>query len=307
MRFLVILNRDGGTLRTMDLDAFSTRSSTTLKGEGHSVEIRIVPGDGVTDALGAAAKAENVDVVMAGGGDGTASAAAAALRDTEKVLALLPAGTMNLFARGLGIPLDLDQAVAAFARGRIHAVDVATANGRPFVHQFSIGMHPELVERREQATYSSRLGKIRASVAAAIQTLRNPPSLVVQVKTEGAEIRARTSSIGVSNNLYGEGHLPYADMPDKGELGIYIARTPHRSDFFQFFLHMLRGSWDANPQVEIHSARRTELTILSSHRRMRCAIDGELCDLEKNTRLECHPGALKVLLPDTDADQLDGG
>src|SRR5690606_15546939 len=130
-----------------------------------------VEGKDVVSALEKAAVAKGVDVVMAGGGDGTVSAAAAALMDTGRTLAILPAGTMNLFARGLGIPLALEEAVSAFAHGRPHDVDVASANGRPFVHQFSIGMHPDLVERREQASYASKLGKIRASAAAAVQTL----------------------------------------------------------------------------------------------------------------------------------------
>jgi diacylglycerol kinase family enzyme len=297
MRFLAILNRDGGTLRTLDLDAFEERARATLEAQGHELRVEQVAGEDVVDALGRAAKRRGVDVVLAGGGDGTISAAAAALMGTRRPLAVLPAGTMNLFARGLGIPLDLDAAVQAFARGRPHAVDVASANGRPFVHQFSIGLHPELVGRREQASYGSRLGKMRASATAALQTLRNPPSLSVKLEMGATEIIARTSSIGVSNNLFGEGHLPYADMPDKGELGIYVARTRRRSDFFRFALHMARGRWDANPQVEIHRSGEVELTILSSHRGMRAAIDGELCKLERRTELKSHAGALNVLLP----------
>src|SRR5690606_36426819 len=120
------------------------------------------------------------------------------------------------------------------------------------VHQFSIGLHADLVEKREDAVYGSRLGKMRASAAAAVQTLRNPPSLNVRIAMGGAEIVARTSSIGVSNNVFGDGRLPYADMPDKGELGIYVARTRRRSDFLRFVLHMARGNWNANPAVEIH-------------------------------------------------------
>lgn len=297
MRFLAILNRDGGTLRTLDIDGFVDRARTALRQSGHSLEAEIVEGTEIVAALRRAAGREDIDVVMAGGGDGTISAAAAELRDTGTMLAVLPAGTMNLFARSLSIPLDLDEAVQAFAAGRAHAVDVASANGRPFVHQFSIGLHPELVARREKTEYRSRLGKMRASIRAALQTLRNPPSLSARIEIGGTEIVARTSSVGVSNNLFGEGHLPYADMPDRGELGIYVARTRRRSDFLRFFLHMARGSWDANPQVEIHSASEAVLTLLSSHRRIRCAMDGELCELERRTVLRIHPGALKVLLP----------
>jgi diacylglycerol kinase family enzyme len=297
MRFLMILNRDGGTLRTLDIDGFCERTKQTLEEAGHTLKTEVVEGAEIVKALEDGAKRRAIDVVMAGGGDGTVSAAAAAMEGKQRMLAILPAGTMNLFARGLEIPLDLDEAVKAFATGRRHAVDVASANGRIFVHQFSIGMHPDLVERRESATYGSRLGKIRASAAAAIQTLRNPPMLSAELRMGKTEVVARTSSIGVSNNLFGEGHLPYADMPDKGELGIYIARARRRSDFLRFFMHMARGSWDANPQVEIHRAGEVVLTVKSRHRKMRCAIDGELCELDKRTVLKCHAGGLHVLLP----------
>ena len=107
MRFAAVLNRDGGTLRTIDIDAFASRMRETLEAAGHSVTIEIVSSDELEQALDKAA-AGRADVVLAGGGDGTVSAAAARLMDKKKALAILPAGTMNLFARSLGLPLTLD-------------------------------------------------------------------------------------------------------------------------------------------------------------------------------------------------------
>jgi diacylglycerol kinase family enzyme len=126
MRFAAVLNSDGGTLRTTDLDAFSKRMAEALEAGGHKVDIDIVSGHDVAAALDKAAARGGVDVVLAGGGDGTISAAAARLMGREKALAVLPAGTMNLFARGLGIPQSLDAAVAAFADGKVIAVDMAS-------------------------------------------------------------------------------------------------------------------------------------------------------------------------------------
>mgnify|MGYP001165980378 FL=1 len=101
----------------------------------------------------------------------------------------------------------------------------------------------------------------------------------------------------MSNNLFGEGHLPFAEMPDRGELGIYITRAKRRSDMFRFLLHLAAGRWRSNPQVEIHRSDRVTLTLLGSYRRFRCAIDGELHPLERKTEVICHPRALKVLVP----------
>lgn len=297
MHFRAVLNRDGGALRTMDLTTFQATIRRILEGAGHSTEIAVVGGGGVAEALERAARDDSVDVVLVGGGDGTVSAAAAALMDSEKALAILPAGTMNLFARGLGIPLQLQTALEAFAQGTVCAVDIARANGKPFVHQFSIGMHADLIEKREALDYSSRFGKIAASFRAAFETIWNPPRMRVRLELDKAEIVATTSNIGISNNVFDEGHLPFAEMPNRAELGIYITRARRRSDIFSFVLHLAAGRWGSNPQIEIHRSDHVTLTVLSSAGRFRCAVDGELHELEERTEVRCHPGALKVLVP----------
>ena len=297
MHFVAVLNRDGGTLRTTDLDAFSDRMRTTLEDAGHSVDINIVAGKELVAALKKAAASRKADVVLAGGGDGTISAAAGFLADKKKALAVLPAGTMNLFARGLGIPLVLDRAVEAFACGEIQMVDIASANGRPFVHQFSLGMHARMVHLRERMAFGSRLGKIHASVRAAWNAIRNPSAMKVSILIGEAEVLTRSTGIGVTNNLFGEGHLPYADNPDGGVLGIYLTVAKQKKELISFFLNMARGRWRNNDQVEIHQAEKVVLKILSARRKHRCVIDGELLPLERETEILIHPKALRVLVP----------
>jgi YegS/Rv2252/BmrU family lipid kinase len=299
MRFLAVLNRDGGTLRAMDLDAFSATIEEILTAAGHTVETRIVAGDEVVEALDKAARARAVDVVLAGGGDGTISAAAAALKDRKKALAILPAGTMNLFARSLGIPQALDPALDSFANGEIKPVDVASANGRVFVHQFSIGMHARMVRLRDKMEFRSRLGKIGASARAAYTTMMNPPTMTVSLEIGDAEIVTRTTGIGVTNNLLGEGHLPYADHPDGGVLGVYITVARQRGELLRFMLNVARGKWRDNQQVEIHEAERVVLKIRSAKAGLKCVIDGELSELERETVLAIHPKSLRVLVPKT--------
>jgi len=296
MRFIAVLNRDGGTLRTVDLDAFGGKMADVLERAGHSLDMEVASGAAVERTLAKAA-ASRADVVIAGGGDGTVSAAAAALMNRKKALAILPAGTMNLFARGLGIPLSLDAAVESFADGAIRAVDIASANGRPFVHQFSIGMHADMVASREKMKFGSRLGKMRASARAALATLVAPPSLKVSLNIGDAEILTQTTGIGITNNLFGEGHLPYADQPDGGVLGIYVTVARQRSQLIRFLLHMARGRWRDNPHVEIHEGERVVLKVLSRTGKRRCVIDGELLPLARETTIEIHQKALNVLVP----------
>ncbi len=297
MRFQAVLNRDGGILRTADLDALSCSMRAVLEQAGHSLAVDVVDGSGVEAALDRAATRRGVEVVLAGGGDGTISAAAARLTGRKRALAVLPAGTMNLFARSLGIPQALDAALQAFATGEVRAVDMASANGKPFVHQFSIGLHAKMVQLREKMDFGSRLGKMGASARAAWMTLRNPPALDATLKVGEAEIAARTTGIGITNNLFGEGHLPYADDPAGGALGIYVNVASQPGELLRHAFNMARGRWRDNEHVEIHQAGRVVLAVRMGRRRPRAVMDGELVALEPETVFEIHPGALNVLVP----------
>lgn len=297
MRFQGVLNRGGGTLRTMDVEAFAEAARRTLEAAGHTARFDLVEGEAMVEALSEAAQAVDADVVMAGGGDGTISAAAGALMNSDKALAILPAGTMNLFARGLGIPLGLEAAVAAFAGGRVQPIDIATANGRPFVHQFSVGMHSELIRRREEMNYSSRPGKIRASVVAALATAVRPPRIRFRLGLPSAEIATVASSLSVSNNVFGDGPLPVAARPDGGELGVYIARAHRGGEIVRILIGFATGRWKQDAAIEMHTAPRVVLRVDRAGRGFQCAIDGELLPLEASTEIVIHPHALKVLLP----------
>lgn len=296
MHFHIVLNRQGGTLRTLDIEAFAANAGSILEGAGHTVSTSIVDGEQIEESLDAAVSGP-AGVILVGGGDGTVSAAAGKLMGSGKALAILPAGTMNLFARSLGIPLELQAAVHAFSSGEIRAVDLASGDGRIFVHQFSIGLHAKLIELREKAEFRSRIGKIWASTRAGIGALFRPPRLKVRLEMDDDIVECATAGVGITNNPFGEGHLPYADMPDEGVLGIYVTRARRKRDLALFAMKLALGRWKTNRHVDIYRSRKVTLTLQSPPRRFGCAIDGELCDLETLTRLEILPGALNVLVP----------
>jgi len=297
MNFIAILNRGGGTLRTMDLDAFSDQLHSVLESKGHALTVEIVDGKQITDALDRASRSTSADVILIGGGDGTVSAAAAALKDSGKALAVLPAGTMNLFARALSIPLELDDAIEAFATGIVRKVDVASANGRVFIHQYSVGLHAKMVKERDSLSFASRLGKMGASIRAGLRTILNPPSMRVEIDLAGTEMHARTSGISVSNNVFGEGHIPYAGDPAGGLLGIYVASAASRWDAFRIFADIFRGNYERSALVTVHESDAVSLHFSRVKSRHRCVIDGELSKLDRDVALRIHPGALNVLVP----------
>lgn len=106
-------------------------------------EVELVSGEQLAGALSAQTEC---DVVVVGGGDGSISAAAQILADTGKPVGVLPMGTLNHFAKDLGIPLELERAAATIARGVTREVDLGEVNGRIFINNSSIGFYARAVE-----------------------------------------------------------------------------------------------------------------------------------------------------------------
>jgi len=298
MQFVGVFNKDGGTFRTTDMDAFAELAVTIFAGADHQLECRAVSGDELEGALDAAAADPSVDVILAGGGDGTISAAAGICFARGKSLAVLPAGTMNLFARSLGVPLQLEAALRAIAAGSLGAVDIATANGKPFVHQYSVGLHSRLVRIRNGLGYSSRWGKILASLRAVAMALSRPPAFDTEIDTPLGMERKRATAIAVSNNVLGEGHVPYAETVDHGVLGVYVVEPMPSADLARLALSLVFGNWKSHPLVSEKEVTRVRLSFPKRKSSALAVIDGELIPLERTVSLSIHARGLKVILPE---------
>ncbi|UIJ72913.1 diacylglycerol kinase family protein [Aurantimonas sp. HBX-1] len=297
MKILALLNQDGGTLKTLDLDRLAALIRDEFQVHGHEITVERCKGSAIVESIRRASERPDIDVLMVGGGDGTVSAAAVALTGKPIALAILPAGTMNLFARTLQIPLDLTEAIAALASGQVLAVDVGTVNGEPFVHQFAVGLHARMVRMRESLTYGSRIGKIIASTRAVFLAFRRFSSVDLVIEIDGVQQRISSPAVAISNNLYGEGHVPYADDPRGGVLGVYICRVKAPSAVMKLTFDILRGSWRQNPYLEVHAAHRVAFEYRGRHHTKRAIRDGELTRLEPSTIVEIKPLALNVLVP----------
>jgi diacylglycerol kinase family enzyme len=300
MRFIGVFNRDGGTFKTTDMSAFALKASEILRAHGHELDARIVEGKDLIAELERAAR--EAEVLLAGGGDGTISAAAAIAFKLGVPLAVLPAGTMNLFARTLQMPLDLDAALEAIATGEIRPIDIATANGRPFVHQFSVGIHAKLVKLREELSYSSRIGKMLASTRAFATALSNAPNFHADVVTKSGVARRVTAGISVSNNPL-EGPLLHADRLDAGVLGIYVIAPLTPWIVAKLFVGVLGGQWKALPEVIDREAREVTLRFPRKTAGAMAVIDGELVKLADTVELKIHPAALEVVMPKAVAEE----
>ncbi len=149
-------------------------------------------------ALAKESAQENWTVIMAGGGDGTINTVASYLIGTDKILGVLPLGTLNHFAKDLRIPLDLEGAARTAISGRAAAVDVAEVNGRIFLNNSSLGLYPTIVREREK---QQRLGsgKWPAFVWAALAVFRQYPFLHVGLVAGGEKMRLKTPFVFIGN------------------------------------------------------------------------------------------------------------
>ena len=172
MKVAVFYNPAAGVQRQEDVAAEISRHFAVYK---VAAEIVALPPSGLAASI-AQRIADGVDVVVAAGGDGTISSVAAALIDTPVPLGILPVGTLNHFAKDLGLPLDLAGAVRTIMEGQRRRVDVGEVNGRIFVNNSSIGMYPVMVRDRDErraAAWSEQVDRTAARLVSGIQAI--PP------------------------------------------------------------------------------------------------------------------------------------
>lgn len=238
---------------------------------------------------------KQASVIVAAGGDGTISAVASQLVGTDKILGILPLGTLNNFSKDLGIPQDLSDAVAVIAANYVRKIDVGEVNGRYFINNSSIGLYPRIVRERE---HRERLGhgKWWAAAWAALKLFRIWPFLKVRLEMDGNELRRKTPFVFVGNNdyemdIYNIGRRPRLD---EGRLSIYLLRRSGRNGLFLLAFRTLFGRLrQAKDFEEFHVP---ELTI-DARRRTLVAFDGEVGVMDSPLEYRIHRRKLNVLAP----------
>jgi diacylglycerol kinase family enzyme len=296
LRCAVILNAAAGGARGDDT---ADRVRAALEKAGMSPTVLRARGAEISDVARRAASDPAFSAVVAAGGDGTVSAVAGALAGTDKALAVLPMGTLNHFAKDLGVPLALDAAARAIASGVPRAIDVAEANGRVFVNNSSLGLYPRAVRERERLR--ARLGRLASkwlamSWAMLLVLVRLRP-LTVRIRWGGGGgSRRRTPFVFVGNNRYDAALLAtqWRAALDRGLLGVYVARERTRVGLLRLALRaLLRRLHDR----DLDALDVPSLTIESHRRRLLVSVDGEVVPLATPIRYRIRPGALRVLAP----------
>jgi YegS/Rv2252/BmrU family lipid kinase len=238
--------------------------------------------------------------VVAGGGDGTINQVAGVLHDSQAqaVLGVLPLGTLNHFAKDLGLPLELVDACAVIAQGRVAEVDAAEVNGRLFLNHSSIGLYPDIVHERERQQARLGRGKWPAFAWATLAALRRFPFHTVSLRVDGEELVRRTAFVFVGNNDYGMEGVEIGARPclDQGCLCVYVAQHAGRWGLLKFALAALFGRLQQARGLE--HLRTPELRIDTHRARMRVSTDGEVTELDTPLRYRSLPRSLRVFVPE---------
>ena len=263
---------------------------------GREARITLAEGGAEINASMRRAVEGGCDALVAGGGDGTINSAASAVIGRKIPLGVLPLGTLNHFAKDLGIPLDIDEAAQVVLQGVVCKVDVGEVNDRIFLNNSSLGAYPAIVRLRDRYRTKVR-GKWIAALWAGLTVMRRNPFMAVRIVVEEKAIVRRTPLVLVANNEYRASGIQAGTRESlaRGRLALYVLNAERRPG-------LLRLAWEvllkgAEQAKEIDLVTVEEATIETRRRRLQVATDGEVFTLESPLNYRIRPGALRVYVP----------
>ncbi len=211
------------------------------------------------------AYADRVDFVIIGGGDGTLNSAAPGLVDTGLPLGVLPLGTANDFARTVGIPREIRQAVQVIANGQQRIVDLGEVNGHLFFNVSSIGFSAALA-RGLSAKSKKRWGTLGYALAA-FKLLKQSRPFRVEIEHDGIKERVRTVQVSVGNGRFYGGGMAVADSaaPDDGLLDVYSLEVSHWWEMVALIPFIRKGTHGRWRKVRAFSAKQLTLNTTRPH------------------------------------------
>ncbi|WP_027055262.1 diacylglycerol/lipid kinase family protein [Mesorhizobium erdmanii] len=297
MTVLVLLNASAGTIQRADYDveAFVRNG---LKARGLEAEVRMAGGSQIAEMahsfVSAKTPGDKSRTLVVGGGDGTLGCAASAVAGTDVVLGVLPLGTLNHFARDLGLSNDLDAAMDTIAAGHLEQIDVAEVNGRVFLNNSSIGIYPFLVAERTAEQKRLGLGKLAALGPALVRTLKASSWKRVRISIGNGRSQ-KALCVFVGNNFYDLRALGHRGSLTSGELCVYVVKPQSWIGLALLPLKAALGLIDPVHDVEL--LRVQSLEVKARRRHLRIAMDGETVEAIPPLQYRIRQRSLRVLAP----------
>lgn len=270
-----------------------------LTDEGFEVSWMSVPkGSAATRATERALRHGAQQVVVAGG-DGTVRAAVHALAGTGVPLAVVPAGTANLFAGALGVPSDPAAIAAAMRAGVTRPLDTARCNGMAFGVMAGTGLDAAMIDLADEA--KERLGTL-AYVRAGVREARRREPFQARVKVDGELLfEGAATCVLVANigSLKGGVDAFPAAEPDDGVLDVAVVTAAGLREWGSLMLGAVRR--DPTRSGHVHLARGTRIKV-KLDRRHRFELDGGTKGRSDRLDVRIVPDSLRVVVePGTSA------
>ena len=236
------------------------------------------------------------DLVFVWGGDGTVQRAVDVVANTETAIAVLPAGTANIFASNLGIPRDIRAAVDIGLHGARRRLDVGRINGERFAVMAGAGFDARMIHDADRGL-KDRVGRL-AYVFSGAKNLR-AAAVCATITVDGEEwFDDKASCVLFANvgKLFG-GLEPFANAcPDSGRLELGVVTAEGVWQWMRTLASTLSGRPQRSPFVQMTSGER--FTVHFSRPTV-YELDGG--DRKKTTELTVavEPAALTVCVPET--------
>jgi YegS/Rv2252/BmrU family lipid kinase len=244
--------------------------------------------------LAAEFAARGEPVVIAAGGDGTLNEVVSGLAGSSTVLGVLPAGTMNVFAREMGIPYDsLERALAVIDAGHLREIDLFEANGAPFVQMAGVGFDARVIE---ETTWESKkmLGPL-AYLLAAVKVLGETPPQMEVVFADGHREQGVAVLAG-NGTLYG-GQFRFFRNADNRDSKLDV--IVYKEAGYRLVLDSLRGL--ALGGIDLMSSTsyvQTESFTVHAEREVPVEVDGEWIGRFSEVRFQETASRLRVFAPE---------
>jgi len=271
-----------------------------------NLDIRITTPEVDADQLAREAVERGVELIIASGGDGTLSAAAAAVVGTGVPVAVISRGTANAFATAMGIPSTIEAACETILDGKTRVVDAAYCNGKPMVLLAGIGFEAETVERADRET-KNRLGML-AYVLAGVQQLRNFKSFETRIETEDKIITLNAAAVTIANaapptSVLAQG--PAELIVDDGLLDVTLVAPTNTIGAIAAAYDLLQSAYSGEtterPDTGFLRARSIKVT---TNPPQKVVLDGELIGYTP-IEVECVPGGLTIVVPTIPEENLN--
>ena len=310
MRIAIVWNPLAGGADEVSAESVATRIGELL---GDAVDIFHVSDEANAGACARAALQQGARVVVAAGGDGTVSGVAAELLGSTAVLGVLPLGTSNSFATAVGIPVELDTALAALGSSDRVTLDAATvrstAGERTMILHCMIGFHAEVIA--QTSTESKRRWGVLAYAGSALREVAKLEMFAASLRTPHHVVRCQATAIAAANLApiktvlaHGPSHL----LADDGRIDVTIVAAETIAEAIATGVHLWRAARVGEPasRDNVGSFSTARVTI-DAEPAQHILVDGEPFGTTPVT-IETLPRTLHVIaaaLPEAQGDPLE--